>query len=125
VTIALASLGARVTSVDLSIERLKIAKKRLEYYVDKSIVDSAHIEFIHRNVLEYCGATFDILYAKEFVSHVYSIRSFLQFRSNQLKPGGVLIISDGNPLNPVVSMKARRAHKYGLFKNRQESNLRC
>lgn len=114
-SIAFRLLGAKVFGVDLSTERINVASKRLNYYKDR-YDDELDVSFKNMNILdcEY-DELFDIVYAREFITHMYSISRFVKFANRVLKSSGHLIITDANPLNPVVYYKAWRAHKNGLY----------
>jgi len=68
------------------------------------------------NILDYeCNELFDVVYAREFITHMYSISKFVKFAKKVLKSSGYLIITDANPLNLVVYYNAWRAHKDRLY----------
>lgn len=114
-SIAFGLLGAKVLGIDLNTERISVASKRLNYYEDKC-ADELDVSFKNMNILDYkCDELFDIVYAKEFITHFYSIPRFVKFVKRALKNKGYLIITDANPLNPIVYYKAWRAHKDGLY----------
>jgi len=114
-SIAFGLLGAKVFGVDLSTERINVARKRLNYYDDR-YADKLDVNFKNTNILD-CkfDELFDMVYAKEFITHVYSVSKFVKFAKRVLKSNGHLIITDANPLNPAVYYKAWRAHEYGLY----------
>jgi SAM-dependent methyltransferase len=59
--------------------------------------------------LPYPDATFDILLSYEAISHYNDVAGFLNEAWRVLKPGGVLMISDGNNgLNPLIRYRTRR-----------------
>jgi len=114
-SIAFGLLGAKVFGVDLSTERIDVASKRLNYYKDRC-ADELDVSFKNINILDYeCDKLFDMVYAKEFITHMYSISKFVEFSKRVLKSSGHLIITDANPLNPVVYCKAWIAHKNRLY----------
>ena len=114
-SIAFGLLGAKVFGVDLSTERINVASKRLNYYKDKC-ANELDVSFKNMNILDSeCNDLFDIVYAKEFITHMYSISEFVKFVKRVLKSGGHLVITDANPLNPIVYYNAWRAHKDSLY----------
>jgi SAM-dependent methyltransferase len=114
-SIIFALLGSKVLGVDLNAERLNVAKKRINYY--KELHPQLEIDFKLCNVLEYKRTdAFDIVYAKEFISHVHPLSGFIRVAQNCLIKGGYLFLHDTNPLNPWSSYKAWKEHKYGLYK---------
>jgi SAM-dependent methyltransferase len=114
-SIIFALLGGKVLGIDLNAERFYIAKKRVNYY--KELYPRLEVDFKLCNILEYkCIDTFDVVYAKEFISHVHPISGFLRIARNCLRKRGYLFIHDTNPLNPWSSYKAWKEHKHGLYR---------
>ncbi|MEM2505872.1 MAG: methyltransferase domain-containing protein [Nitrososphaeria archaeon] len=60
--------------------------------------------------------SFDVVYAKEFISHVHPVPQFIKVALKYLKSGGYIIISDTNPLNPLTRYLAYKEHRKGLYK---------
>jgi ubiquinone/menaquinone biosynthesis C-methylase UbiE len=59
--------------------------------------------------LPYAADTFDVVLSLEAVSHYLDYDPFLDEAHRVLRPGGVLVISDGNNgLNPLIRRKTRR-----------------
>ena len=99
----------------MSTERINVASKRLNYYKDR-YANELDVSFKNINILDYeCDDLFDIVHAKEFITHMYSISKFVKFAEKALKSNGHLIVTDANPLNPVVYYKAWKAHKDRLY----------
>lgn len=114
-SLVFALLGGKVLGIDLNPERLAVAMKRVTYY--KKLNPKLKVTFKLCNILKYkCKSTFNVIYAKEFISHVHPVSKFIEFAWKCLKPGGYLVIHDTNPLNPYCSYKAWRAHKHSLYK---------
>jgi len=114
-SIIFALLGGKVLGIDLNAERLHIAKKRVSYY--EELHTGLDIDFKLCNILRYkCVDAFDIVYAKEFISHVHPISKFIRVVRNCLRKGGYLFIHDTNPLNPWSSYKAWKEHRHSLYK---------
>jgi 2-polyprenyl-3-methyl-5-hydroxy-6-metoxy-1,4-benzoquinol methylase len=114
-SIAFGLLGAKVIGVDLCTEWLNAASKRLEYIQDRYSCD-LDVSFRKMNILDYeCDQPFDMIHAKEFVSHIYSIPKFIKLANKSLRRNGHLVITDANPLNAIECYKAWRAHKDKLY----------
>ena len=109
-------LGAKVLGVDLSEERTTVALKRLKYYKDFFSLNPQNVNFRNMNILDYKSTKpFDLVYAKESITHVYSVPKFINFVNRVLENDGYFIITDANPLNPLVSYKAWKVHKKELY----------
>jgi len=114
-SIACALIGAKVVGIDLDKERLSVAKKRLGYYKGKFGIN-LDLDFVCKEILKYePNVKFDILYAKEFISHVWSLPAFLKLASKVLREHGHLIVTDANLYNPYVAFKAYLDHRSTLF----------
>lgn len=114
-SIACALIGAKVVGIDLDKERLSVAKKRLDYYKNRFGIN-LDLDFVCKEILKYePDDKFDILYAKEFISHVWSLPTFLSFARKVLKERGHLIVTDANLFNPYVAFKAYLDHRAHLF----------
>jgi len=115
-SIVCALLGAKVTAIDLNKERMNIAKKRLRYYEDEFRTEFP-LTFNVKNILK-CqfSQQFDVAYAKEFISHVHPVTTFLQAVRKSIKKGGVLIVTDANPINPYTNLKAWLTYRKAHFK---------
>jgi len=115
-SILCALLGAQVSAIDLNKERINIAKKRLRYYEDK-FCKELPVTFDIKNILE-CqfDQQFDVAYAQEFISHVHPLTTFLQTVRKSIKKGGVLIVSDANPINLYQNLKAWLTYQKAHFK---------
>ena len=119
-SIACAILGAEVVGIDLDIERINVAKKRLDYYEDK-LGSNLKVHFLCKEILNYePDYRFDVLHAKEFISHVWSLPTFLKFASKVLNEDGHLIVTDANLFNPYVAFKAYMDHRASLFTTVQD-----
>ncbi|MEA1958958.1 MAG: class I SAM-dependent methyltransferase [Chloroflexota bacterium] len=108
-------LGAKVIGVDLVEERLDIASKRLDLYRG-ILCEPIAVTFWPGSIFDVSGA-FDVIYAKQSISHIDPAERFLRFSYEHLKPGGKLIIVDENALNPYVYLQCRRARseRGGLY----------
>jgi len=114
-SIACAIIGAKVVGIDLDKERIDVAKKRLSYYRSKFDVN-LDVDFLCREMLKYeSNVKFDILHAKEFISHVWSLPAFLEFARNVLREKGYLIVTDANLFNPYIAFRAHLDHRTALF----------
>ena len=104
------------TNIYLSEERTTVALKRLKYYKDFFSLNPQNVNFRNMNILDYKSTKpFDLVYAKESITHVYSVPKFINFVNRVLENDGYFIITDANPLNPLVSYKAWKVHKKELY----------
>lgn len=101
--------GADVTGVDLVPERVELARSRLGFYQNHSSYPLS-IRFINADIMRYlkrAGAV-DIIWTLEAISHIHPLETFLSLAHQSLSPGGLLITSDPNALNPIVLYRAYR-----------------
>lgn len=114
-SLACALLGAKVVGIDLFNERIAVAKKRLDYFEERFRRD-LDVNFFCKDILTYePKEKFDIVYAKEFISHVWSLPAFFKFARKILKEHGHLIVTDANLLNPYTAFRAYLDHRTALF----------
>jgi SAM-dependent methyltransferase len=102
-------LGADVTGVDVVSFRTEYARSRLPFYRDLG-AGELKVRFVNENVLKFLGSSdcYDIIWANEAISHIHPAEAFLQRSLASLKPGGFLVISDSNGLNPLARYRASR-----------------
>ncbi len=96
-------LGKKVVGVELVPVRVELARSRTPFF--QSVCDfPLNIEFVNANVLRYLRTSevFDVIWAMEAVSHIYPPADFFRVARDSLKPGGRLIVSDPNRLNPIA-----------------------
>lgn len=104
-------LGAEVTGVDLMEKRLAVANKRLNFYRSK-LNKLIPVTFCLGSVFD-MSDTFDVIHAQEAISHIDPAGKFVKFAYEHLRPGGELIIMDGNALNPYRYLLAKKAQRRG------------
>lgn len=94
IAIILALMGAnKVVGVDISEERLTtFAQIIRDYGFDQQL--EARLQRVEDTSLP--NASVDAVISNEAISHYYDVDAFLRETARVLKPGGVLLISDGN-----------------------------
>lgn len=107
----LARQGADVTSIDLNIERLGVARKRKEI-LGKELGRELHVAFVCQSVLELADSnTYDIIWLEQAFHHLEPRLAVIRKLADLLKPGGYLVISEANGLN--VLLQAQLFRKRG------------
>ena len=104
-----ALLGKRVVGVELVPERAALAESRVPFY--QSVSNAAmSIRFENANIFRFLekAEQFDVIWAMEAISHIYPPESFFRVAFHKLKPGGRLIVSDPNRLNPLAWLRSVR-----------------
>ncbi len=102
-------MGASVLGVDLREERLSVAKKRIQHYQANGYLKGS-IELRLQNIFKTLNEAesperkFDAIWAHEAISHIDPAEEFLKKAAYVLKEGGLIVISDGNKLNPLVQL---------------------
>jgi 2-polyprenyl-3-methyl-5-hydroxy-6-metoxy-1,4-benzoquinol methylase len=101
--------GAEVTGVELVPSRVRLARSRISFY-QNHVSTSFSIEFINANVTRYLerAGPFHIVWVMEAISHIHPVEAFVRLVHKCLSPGGLLIISDPNAMNPVALYRAYR-----------------
>lgn len=102
-------LGKRVVGVELVPVRVELARSRVAFF--QSVCEfPLNIEFVNANVLRFLGTSqaFDVIWAMEAVSHIYPAEDFFRMARDSLRPGGRLIVSDPNRLNPLAWARSIR-----------------
>lgn len=92
-TLALARLGFHFTSFDISAGEQRYARLNLAYFglAGHVCIDVADIE-----CLPYPDASFDTVFAVNFLHHLYSVRTACDALVRLLSPSGKIILSDFN-----------------------------
>ena len=105
--ILLSHLGVPVTGVDLRPDRLSVARKRGEYYQSIGYCTSPP-EFMSRNILTHLAErprSYDAIWSQASIEHIEPTQTFLDLAFEALKPGGRIVISNVNKLNPIVGVR--------------------
>jgi 2-polyprenyl-3-methyl-5-hydroxy-6-metoxy-1,4-benzoquinol methylase len=97
-SLAMASFGNKVTSIDIKKDRLSVLGKRAKYY---SLENQIHIK--NKSVFE-LNKQFDLIWMNQTFHHVEPRNEFINKINSLLKPGGVVMISDLNALNPFLQI---------------------
>ncbi len=115
-------LGGTVLGIDISKERIGIAKKRIKYFENK-LNKEINAKFCLKNIFKHFGK-YDVIWANEAIQHIAPLNEFLKISYENLKMGGKLIIADQNRLNPYAYLLSKKAQKKknGLYITRKELN---
>lgn len=116
-SILFARLGAEVTAVDLHPARIAAARWR----ISRAGAEERRIELICSDVsrVERPGR-YDIVWSMESVSHIEPLDRFFGRMRENLKPGGLLIVSDANGLNPWLQLVALRERGLRVYELRRD-----
>ena len=98
---------ADVTGVDVVPERVELACSRISFYKNRAS-QSLKVQFYNADIIRYLEVTqpFNIIWALEAISHIHPLESFLALAFRRLEPGGFLVTSDANALNPFAQYRA-------------------
>lgn len=109
IAIILAMMGAdKVVGIDISEERLStFAQIIQDYGFDKQLED--RLQGVEDTGLP--DASVDAVISNEAISHYHDVDAFLREAARVLKPGGVLLIADGNN----ASNPLRRRHTQEIW----------
>jgi len=106
-SILFSSLGHDVTGVELVKERTELAKSRVDFF-SSAVFPDLKIQFINANIFKFLQESkpWDVIWIMEAISHIYPPEKFLTLTYKKLKPGGKLIISDPNKINPLALIRS-------------------
>ena len=98
-----ASLGHSVVGLELVPERVSLARSRLSFF-EQAFGFSPELNFLNANIFQFLKQSdpFDMIWTMEAVSHIFPPENYLKLAFQKLKPGGLLVISDPNGLNPLA-----------------------
>lgn len=101
--------GAAVTGIEAVPERVALARARVSFYEQRA-QRSLDVRYANANVLRFLEGVsrVDIIWALEAISHIHPLENFLALAFDKLNPGGFLITSDPNALNPLARYRAYR-----------------
>lgn len=101
--------GVTVTGVDAVPERVAIAKSRVPFY-ERRTERPLGVDYVSADILRFLekGPQVDIIWALEAISHIHPLEAFLALACDRLNPGGFLVTSDPNALNPLARYRAYR-----------------
>ena len=112
---ALAGMGARVTSVDIAGEQLKVARQR-------STELGLSVHYVEADVTNLCGlasAAFDLVYTGGHIAvWVSDLRAYYREAIRILRPGGLLLINEYHPFRRIwKDQKTALEVGYSYFDN--------
>jgi 2-polyprenyl-3-methyl-5-hydroxy-6-metoxy-1,4-benzoquinol methylase len=111
-----ACMGAEVTAVDLSEERVKVSRRRLELF-ERRTRRLLPVRFERVDVTEDIESRHDLVWVYNAISHIDPVERFLQRVVRHLTPRGALVIGDLNGGNSACTRRldAMRAEVHGSF----------
>lgn len=111
---AMQRLDVEVLALDISEERLEVARTRKTVY-EQQLGHPLAVHFVSQNVFAALQETsFDLIWTMEALSHIEPAEKFLQQAATSLQPGGRLIISDSHLLNPLMMMRLLQLRLRGV-----------
>lgn len=123
-TILCSVLGSKVLGIDISEDRIEMAKKRATFFSNR-INSAIDVKFSLKNVLHHDGE-YDLIWVNEAIHHIVPLNKFLKLSYQNLKIGGKLIIADQNRLNPYAYILSKRAQKKhgGIYITKNEARMK-
>ena len=101
----LALRGAMVRAIDIRQDRVNTAKAR-QLILEREIGRAVTCTFNQGTFLDVDSReSFDIIWMEQAFHHLEPRRDVVQKTSDLLKPGGYLIISEANALNPLLQLE--------------------
>jgi SAM-dependent methyltransferase len=101
--------GVTVTGVEAMPERVAVARARVPFYEQRS-ERPLGVQYENADILRFLErvSQVDIIWALEAISHIHPLENFLALAFEKLSPGGFLVTSDPNGLNPLARYRAYR-----------------
>ena len=111
----LAMMGANVTSIDILHQFVDTARRRKEI-VDKQIGKPLNCEFRKSSVLDLeSESNFDLIWMEQTFHHLEPRTAIVGKLVSLLKEGGHIIISEVNPLNPLMQLQLFIARGMNMY----------
>ena len=116
-TLLFSLTGISAVGVELVQERVVIARSRVAFFRSRCDYPIS-VEFDNANVFRYLeqASPFDLIFAMEAISHIYPPGRFLRLAWDRLNPGGLIVITDPNSINPLAWARSIRIR--GSFHHR-------
>jgi SAM-dependent methyltransferase len=109
-SLAFAALGYEVRGIDLNPDFIALAMARIGFY-SKRLCRTIACEFFAKDIFnEPIREQYDVVWAREAISHIHPLEDFLSRAYHVLKPRGILVISDANWSNPFVKIELFRSY---------------
>ncbi len=123
------SFGHTVVGLELVSDRVALARSRLGFFYKIGNLP-LDLHFIHANIFGFLEKSdpFDIIWAMEAISHIFPPEHFLNLAFQKLPPGGRLILSDPNSLNPLAwgrSVRIRGSFKHSPHTRFNDPETHC
>lgn len=99
-----ASLGAEVVGVDLNLDYLEIARKRVQAFQQR-VDPGLEVELRAQSVFDVGEHdAYDLIWVKEAISHIDPAEEFVVKAGDLLRSNGELIISEANGSCPLIAL---------------------
>lgn len=113
-----AELGAEVTAVDLHPPRIEAARRRIE----RAGTVGRRIELVCGDISRVSRpGRFDVVWSMESISHIDPPGRFVGAMRENLRSGGILVITDSNGLNPWLRLAAFRGRGRRVYEERRDA----
>jgi 2-polyprenyl-3-methyl-5-hydroxy-6-metoxy-1,4-benzoquinol methylase len=93
-----------VLGLDINAPRLEVANARRDW-VQANVAPKLRVEFQKRSVLEVDHEPFDVIWMEQALHHLEPRAEVMEKLASLLKPGGYLVASEANALNPIMQIK--------------------
>lgn len=115
----MAMQGASVHAVELTPERFQVALARKEL-LERSLGRSLECEFVNMSLLDLADEElFDIIWMEQAFHHLEPRNQVIEKLASLLKPGGHMVISEANALNPLLQLQLFRRRGFKTLKEFQ------
>ena len=97
-------IGCRVLGIELNSDRFDVALAR-KSILEGMIKKPVDCEFIRASIIDLnISNTFDLIWMEEAFHHLEPRNKIITMLSRLVKPGGYLVITESNALNPLIQL---------------------
>ena len=115
-------LGCHVLGVDLDANRLEVACER-KHILEAILRKPLTCEFIRASILDLdISKTFNLIWLEEAFHHLEPRNEIVTLLFRLLKPGGYIVVSETNALNPLIQLSLLRKRGFKTIRSYMDND---